>query len=158
MYGKENIVVDALSCRYVLLSTLDARFLGFEHIKKLHKADSDFANVYNVCETSTFRLDGYLFKESHLCVPLSSIHELLVREAHEGGLVGHFGVVKTLDVLHEHFYWFKMKKDVQHICDKCIICRKAKSRTQPHGLYIPLPVPKEPWVDISMDFVLCLQR
>jgi hypothetical protein len=33
--GKENIVADALSCRYVLLSTLDARFLGFEHIKEL---------------------------------------------------------------------------------------------------------------------------
>ena len=24
--------------------------------------------------------------------------------------MGYFGVVKTLDVLHEHFYWPKMKK------------------------------------------------
>ena len=36
--------------------------------------------------------------------------ELIVREAHGGGLMGHFGVVKTLDVLYEHFYWPKMKK------------------------------------------------
>ena len=118
-YGKENIVADALSCRYVLLSTLDARFLGFEHIKELYKVDSDFANVYNACETLAFRkfyrLDGYLFKESRFCVPLNSMHELLISEAHEGGLMGHFGIVKTLDVLHEHFYWPKMKKDVQHI-------------------------------------------
>ena len=35
--GKENIVADALSRRYVLLSTLDARFLGFEHIKELYR-------------------------------------------------------------------------------------------------------------------------
>ena len=37
----------------------------------------------------------YLFKESRLCVSLSSMHELLVHEAHEGRLIGHFGVVKT---------------------------------------------------------------
>jgi hypothetical protein len=160
--GEENIVADALSRRYVLLSTLDARFLGFEHIKELYKDDSDFANVYIACEASAFgkfyRLDGYLFKESRLCVLLSSMRELLVREAHGGELMGHFGVVKTLDVLHEHFYWLKMKKDVQRICDKCITCKKAKSRTEPHGLYTSLPVPKEPWVDISMDFVLRLPR
>ena len=39
-------------------------------------------------------------------VPNSSICELLVREAHGGGLMGHFGVRNTLDVLHEHFFFF----------------------------------------------------
>jgi hypothetical protein len=42
--------------------------------------------------------------------------ELLIREAHGGKLIGHFSVVK--DVLHEHFYWPKIKKDVQGINDK----------------------------------------
>jgi len=46
---------------------------------------------------------------------------------------------------------------VQRICDKCITCRKAKSRTQPYGLYMPLPVLKERWVDISTDFVVGLR-
>jgi len=36
--GKENTVVDALSCRYVLLSTLKARFLGFEHKRSIQGA------------------------------------------------------------------------------------------------------------------------
>jgi hypothetical protein len=49
-----------------------------------------------------------------------------------------------------------MKKDVQLLCDKCITCRKAKFRIQPHGLYTLLPVPKESWVYISMDFILGL--
>ena len=72
--------------------------------------------------------------------------------------MGHFRAAKTLDVLHEHFYWPKMKRDVQQIGEQCIAYRKAKSRVQLHGLYTPLPVPTEPWVDISMDFVLGLPR
>ena len=51
-----------------------------------------------------------------------------------------------------------MKKDVIRICGRCITCRKAKSKVMPHGLYTPLPIPSEPWVDISMDFVLGLPR
>jgi hypothetical protein len=43
------------------------------------------------------------------------MHELLVCEAHEGRLLRHFEVVKTLDVFHEHFYWTTMKRDVQRI-------------------------------------------
>ena len=54
-----------------------------------------------------YKLDGYLFRENRLCVPNSSIHELLVREAHGSGLMGHFGVRKTLDVLHELFFFAK---------------------------------------------------
>jgi hypothetical protein len=30
-----------------------------------------------------------------MCIPLGSLRELLVREAHSGGLSGHFGEKKT---------------------------------------------------------------
>jgi len=79
-----------------------------------------------------FRHDGFLFKENKLCVPNCSICELLVSKAHEGGLMGHFGFAKTLDVLRKHFYWPNMKRDVQIICDRCITYRQAKSRVMPH--------------------------
>uniref|UniRef100_A0A2N9ENW8 RNA-directed DNA polymerase n=1 Tax=Fagus sylvatica TaxID=28930 RepID=A0A2N9ENW8_FAGSY len=160
--GKENIVADALSRRYALISTLNAKLLGFEYVKELYVNDDDFASVFAACEKAAFgkfyRLDGYLFRENRLCVPNSSMRELLVREAHGGGLMGHFGVRKTLDVLHEHFFWPKMKRDVERVCSRCVTCRQAKSRVLPHGLYTPLPVPSAPWVDISMDFVLGLPR
>ncbi|KAF7821063.1 Transposon Ty3-I Gag-Pol polyprotein [Senna tora] len=57
-------------------------------------------------------------------------------------------------MLNEHFYWPNKRKDVEKICAKCIACKQAKSKSMPHGLYTPLPVPTEPWTDISMDFVL----
>ena len=72
--------------------------------------------------------------------------------------MGHFGVAKTLDILQEHFFWPHMKRDVERICGRCVTCRQAKSRVQPHGLYTPLPISSEPWIDISMDFVLGLPR
>jgi translation initiation factor IF-1 len=160
--GKENIVADALSRRYVLLTSMSAKLLGFEYVKDMYADDADFSNVYKACDKMAFgkfyKHDGYLFKESKLCVPSCSMRELLVREALGGGLMGHFGVKKTLDILHEHFFWPKMKKDVNRICGRCITCRKAKSKVLPHRLYTPLPVPSEPWVDISMDFVLGLPR
>ncbi|KAL2223824.1 UNVERIFIED_CONTAM: Transposon Ty3-I Gag-Pol polyprotein, partial [Sesamum indicum] len=136
--GKENIVADALSRRYVLLSIMDAKILGFELIKDLYANDVDFAN--------------------QLCVPNCSIRSLLLKEAHSGGLMGHFGISKTLGVLSEHFYWAKMRRDVEKFVGKCIVCHKAKSKLNPHGLYMPLPIPSVPWEDISMDFVLGLPR
>jgi len=107
--GKENIVADTLSPKYVLLHTLNTRLLGFKYVKELYENDSNFAEIYNACGHSAsgkfYLMDGYLFKENRLCVLAISLRELLVRKAYAGGLMGHFGVAKTLDVLHEHFYW-----------------------------------------------------
>ena len=82
------------------------------------------------------------------------MRNFLVREAHSGGLMDHFRVKITLETLHEHFYWPKMKNDVICIYNRCIACRKPKSKVLPNGLYTLLLVLNKSWVDISMDFVL----
>jgi hypothetical protein len=55
-------------------------------------------------------------------------------------------------------FWPKMRRDAERFVARCKTCQKAKSRLNPHGLYMPLPVPSIPWVDIFMDFVLGLPR
>ena len=101
--GKENIVVDALSRRYVLISTLDAKLFGFEHIKELYTFDQDFSEEYGCCEMAAhdkfFRHDGFLFRENKLCILNCSIQNLLVRESHGGGLIEFEGGVSHVGKL-----------------------------------------------------------
>ena len=92
------------------------------------------------------------------CVPNCFLCDLLVRESHGRGLMGYFGVAKILAVLQEHFYWPHMKKYVERIYGRCVTCRQTKSRVQLHGLYTPLPISSEPWIDILMGFVLGFPR
>ena len=120
-------MVDALSRRHVLISTLETKLFGLEFLKEMYPHDSEFAEIYNAStKFSTneyFRDNGYLFKEKILCVPKCSIRDLLLREAHEGGLMEHIVVQKTFDTLHEHFYWPHMKCVVQKFCENCIVKR-----------------------------------
>jgi hypothetical protein len=161
--GKENIVADALSRKNMLLTTLDVKLPGLESLCDLYATDHDFAEPYRLCLLRTawdkFHIhDRYLFRANKLCVPESSVRLLLLQESHAGGLMGHFGREKTLLMLADHFYWPKMRRDVDRFVRRCITCNKSKSKLKPHGLYTPLPAPTTPWEDISMDFVLGLPR
>jgi hypothetical protein len=134
-----------------------------ESIKELYATDVDFKNAYENCrEGRTWNKyvlqDGLLYRANKLCIPASSIRLLFLQEVHGGGLMGHFGVKKTEDVLTAHFFWSKMRRDVERYVSRCMTCNKAKSRLNPHGHYMPLPIPSVPWEDISMDFVLGLLR
>ena len=160
--GKENVVADALSRKALILNVCDSKFFGLEFIKDLYSKDSDFATIWQASEFEPFqkyfRKNGFLFKDDRLCIPHCALRNILIRESHCGGLMSHFGIAKTYDILCDNFYWPRMKSDVEKFCSSCIICKSAKSKIQPHGLYTPLPIPIHPWVDISMDFVLGLPK
>jgi hypothetical protein len=160
--GKDNIIADALSRRYTLLSQLDCTIFGLESIKDQYALDPDFKDVLLNCkEGRTWNKfvinNGFVFRANRLCILVGSVRLLLMQEAH-GGLMGYFGAKKTEDVLASHFFWPKMRRDVERFIARCTICKKSKSQLNPHGLYMPLPVSSIPWADISMDFVLGLTR
>nr|KYP36202.1 Transposon Ty3-I Gag-Pol polyprotein [Cajanus cajan] len=160
--GKNNIVADALSRRHTLLVSLGSQILGFDHIKELYSNDLEFNEFYTRClakpQGGFYISEGYLYKEGRICIPQGSIRKLLVKESHEGGLMGHFGVEKTLSFLKEKFFWPHMRRDVERFCSRCIACLQAKSKVMPHGSYSSLPVANSPWVDISIDFILGLPK
>lgn len=55
-----------------------------------------------------------------------------------------FDITKTLEVLHEFFYWFNMKRYMQRVCDKYITFKQAKYKLMCHELYAPLPITNKP--------------
>jgi hypothetical protein len=136
---------------------------GLESIRELYPSDHEFSEPYAKCIAGKgwekYHVDdGFLFRTNKLCIPNSSVRLLLLQEAHAGGLMGHFGRDKTYEMLSDHFYWPKMRRDVERLVQRCVTCHKAKSKLKPYGLYTPLPIASNPWEDISMDFVLGLPR
>ena len=107
--GKENVIADALSRRYTMLSQLDFKIFGLETIKDQYVHDAEFKDVLHNCKEgrtcNKFVLnDAFVFRANKLCIPASSVHLLLLQEAHGGGLMGHFGIKKTEDILATHFF------------------------------------------------------
>jgi hypothetical protein len=146
-----------------MLSQLDHKFFGLESFKELYATDIDFKDAYNNCREGRMSnkyvlQDGLLYRANKLCVLPSFVRLLFLQKTHGGGLMGHFGVKKTKDVLAAHFFWPKMRHDVERYVSRCTICNKPKTRLNPHGLYMPLHILSVHWEDIFMNFVLGLPR
>lgn len=80
----------------------------------------------------------------------------LIKEKHNGGLAGHFGIDKTMALVSENYFWPQIHKDVRKFVQSCIICQVTKGGSQNVGMYKPLIILEKPWEDISMDFILGL--
>ena len=92
----------------------------------MYVSDEYFSYIYasygHKAQDGFYIAKGYLFKEGRLCIPQGSIRKLLVKESHEGGLMGHFGIDKTLVLLKEKFFWPHMKKHAHRYCIRCVAC------------------------------------
>jgi hypothetical protein len=74
-------------------------------------------------------------------------------ESHYSWVAGHFGMEKTVIVLEKHFYWPKIRQNINKYIISCITCAIAKSTTKKKGLDTPIPTPQKPWESISMDYM-----
>ena len=49
-----------------------------------------------------------------------------------------------------------MRKEITKFVERCRICQVSKDITTNAGLYMPFPIPDQPWIHVSMDFILGL--
>jgi len=69
-------------------------------------------------------------------------------------VAGHFGRVRTLELVSRNFYWPKMEDDIRKYCNECDHCQRTKApRHAKHGLLLPLELASKPWMHVSTDFI-----
>ena len=81
-----NRVIDALSRRVILLTTMHANMVGFNTFKELYMGDLSFGKIYVEVTTGErndyVMLNGYLFCGLQLCVLDCLLREKILRELH----------------------------------------------------------------------------
>ncbi|KAF8100257.1 hypothetical protein N665_0228s0012 [Sinapis alba] len=127
--GKTKRVADALSRRHSLLTAIHATAPG--------------------TSTEYTLQDGFLFNGLHLCVVERSLRLKIVQEFHNEG---HIGRDRTLQLATTSYFCPSMRRDIERFVERCRICQLAKGKASIFGLYLPLPIPTQPWTEISMDF------
>ena len=95
--------------------------------------------------------DGMFFKGSHLCIPINSMRENLIKEKHSGGLDGYFLRDKTIALVAKNYYWpirceevctqFQSisddeKSEVEYRVVSAIICTREVMGGCQHGFYV----------------------
>ena len=75
-------------------------------------------------------------------------------EMHAAPYSGHLGTQNTERNIAQHYWWPNMQKEVIQYVKICPICQRNRKPThKPHGEMLSLPVPKDTWTSVSMDFI-----
>ena len=141
---------------------MQTKVLGFDLFRELLSSNPYFGPIMDDVATRK-RFDflihvGFLFKGNQLCIPDSSLHLRVIQELHNEG---HMGRDKTMKLVTDSYFWPTMRKEITKFVEKCRICQISKGTITNAGLYMPLPIPDQPWIHVNMDFVLglpCTQR
>ena len=76
-------------------------------------------------------------------------------ETHDPQWAGHPGRERMVALLSQTYYWPKMEDDVELYVRTCLVCQQDKTLRQREACLLqPLPIPKRPWVSVSMDFIV----
>jgi hypothetical protein len=80
--------------------------------------------------------EGVVWFKDRLCVPdITSIQELILKEAHETAYSIHPGSEKMYQDLKKRFWWCGMKREIAEYVARCDSCQRIKAEHQrPAGL------------------------
>ena len=84
----------------------------------------------------------------------TALQTKIISAFHDSAVGGHSGVTATYQWVRKLFAWTGLKKGVEDFVHQCLTCQQSKhEHRHPAGKLQPLPIPSEPWHDLTMDFV-----
>lgn len=98
---------------------------------------------------------GPLYFKGGIYVPNNvNVRKEVIEQYHDMLLGGHGGVMKTYTQIRRNYHWQTLRREVREYVATCTTCQRTKPRThRPYGLLKTLPIPREAFAEITVDFV-----
>jgi hypothetical protein len=159
--GKDNSAADALSRQMNYASITTVQCEVWEGLEEEVQNDEKLKEIVQALISDPLSHQEYqlkggrLFHEGRIVIPKQSPRiDWLLNEFHATAIGGHSGYLRTYKKLSGVVYWAGMRKKIKEFVEACEVCQQNKYQTlRPGGLLQPLPIPKQIWTDISMDFI-----
>uniref|UniRef100_A0A453D1X9 Integrase zinc-binding domain-containing protein n=1 Tax=Aegilops tauschii subsp. strangulata TaxID=200361 RepID=A0A453D1X9_AEGTS len=158
--GTDNGAADALS-RVGHLLALDALSVcqpqWLQEVANLYETDADAQELLAklaLCDTDdqgrTLQ-QGVIRQCGRLWIGANTVLQTkLIAALHHSAVGGHSGATATYQRVRKLFAWTGLKRAVEEFVRQCGICQHAKhEQTHSAGKLQPLPIPQEPWRDIT---------
>jgi hypothetical protein len=124
---KENIMPDVLSQKHQLkVVYVDETELQKE--ARLASRRDEFAkkvrqNIQNGAKSHFHLRNGLLwYKQNRLYVPEGKMKDIILKECHDGPLVGHGGAKRTTTFFKKSYYWPNLKDSVEEYVKTFLTC------------------------------------
>jgi hypothetical protein len=80
-------------------------------------------NIQNGAKSHFHLRNGLMwYKQNRLYVPEGKMRDIILKECHDGPLVGHGGAKRTITFLKKSYYWPNLKDSVEEYVKTCLTC------------------------------------
>ena len=160
--GENNPVADALSRNPVTchaVTIVHSLLAGlWRCMKSAAVDDPEYQRLFKQAqdEDSSLRKwrDLLVDAEDRILVPCDNeLRTLIISEAHDSPMAGHFGMDRTLEILRRHWHWRGMQQDLRDYVKSCLSCQRAKHPTAKTAGELHPILAERPWQIVTVDFV-----
>jgi hypothetical protein len=165
--GKENKVVNALSRKDSLISTISfATPAWVTNIEASYSDDPHYTEIIQQLMANALAVphysihSGILRYKGKICIGNSAeLNKKIISSLHSSTIGGYSGIKTTYQRVKRVFYWPQLRRDAEQCNASCPVCQRAKSEHCHYtGLLTPLPIPNLAWTFISMYFIDGMQE